>query len=134
MAKHMACLEAVQRALLFLLVDRVHALLQLRPGGFGLPPGTPFLLDSLEGHTLRLAFLAKTAHFLLQLPGLLLPSIAVGFDLVALRLEISESFFQGRGELLLGVEMFLYSADTRFLILQLLSIDELLASVARSRR
>lgn len=100
----------------------------------GLTPGTPLLLDSLEGHALRIALLAQHGDLVFDLESLLLPSLAVGLDLVALRFEVAESFLQGRGELLLGVQVLLDRLDAAFLVLDDLRVDELLAGVPRARR
>ena len=69
-----------------------------------------------------------------QLPGLLLPGIAIRLDLVALRFEVSEGFFQGCGKLLLGVEMLLDSTNAGLLILDNLRVRQVFASVARTGR
>lgn len=126
-------LETVESALLFLLVEGGHPLLELGPGGFGFAAGASLLFNGLEGHALGAALLAKSAQLFLQLPRLLLPSLAVGLDFVALRFEITKSLLQCGGELLLSVEMLLNGADARFLFLNNLTANQLLASVSGAR-
>ena len=86
-------LETVKRTLLLLLIERIHPLLQLRPGSLSLTTRTPLLLNSLQRPALRIALLAQRPQLLFHLKGLLLPRLAVRFHLVTLRLEVAEGFF-----------------------------------------
>lgn len=127
-------LKAIEGALLLLLVQRIHPLFELGSSSLGFAAGIAFFLDGLKREALRVALLAKRRQLFLQLPCLLLPGLAVRLDLVALRFEVAESFFQRGSELLLGVEVFLYCADTGLLVFDNLGTDKFFAGVARAWR
>ena len=108
--------EAIERTLLLLLVKCIHPLLQLSPRSLRLTTSTPLLLNSLQRHTLRVSLLAQRSQLVLHLDRLLLPRVAVRLDLVALRLKVAKGFFQGGGELFLGVQVFFDGLDAGFLV------------------
>ena len=110
-----ALLKAIKRILLFLLrlVKLHHALLEGLPGAFSPHAHLALLLDSLQAGAGIV--LAQADELVFEPRALLPPAFHLGLGAVGRRLEVDERLLQRGCQLLLGEEVLLDGADTRFL-------------------
>lgn len=112
-----APLEAVETALLLLLGDGVHALLEARVRNLGVAPLAPLLLHLLQAPpVVLLRLVAQVLDLALELARPPPPRLAVRLDLVLLPLQVRERLLEGCCELLLGREVLLDQSDAGFLV------------------
>jgi hypothetical protein len=126
--------EAVERALLFLLVDGIHPLFEMGSSCLGLFSSISLLLDSLHRVPRILLRALKILNLLLQSPCFAFPHLEIVFGFLALGLEVNESFFESRRELFLRKEMLLDGADSSFLIICQLSTCQISTGMSRASR
>lgn len=87
------CLEAVERALLLLLVglvQRSHACFEVRTLGFNPHARVALFLDCLERVAVLALLLLHDVKFLLETSALLLPRVHLVLDLGAGRLQVGK--------------------------------------------
>ncbi len=112
-------LKAIEAALSFLLLlHSPHSLFQLLSRLLSRDTHVFLLLDGLDGESGFILFLHQLLDFILMAPAFLLPTLHVEFDLVALRLEVNESFFERGGKLFLGEEMLFHLSDVGVLFFE----------------
>lgn len=112
-----APLEAVETALLLLLGDGVHALLEARVRNLGVAPLAPLLLHLLQAPpVVLLRLVAQVLDLALELARPPPPRLAVRLDLVLLPLQVRERLLERRRQLLLGREVLLDQSDAGFLV------------------
>ena len=127
-------LEAVQRSLLLLLADGIHAFLKVCSCDLGVASLLTLFFDLEHGpavllvHATVLSGLFGLLDLVLELSRTASPSINLLLHLVALSLEISESFLEGLSELLLGEEMLLDGANAGLLVFMNLGDSEIFAA------
>jgi hypothetical protein len=127
-------LEAVQASLLLFLADGVHALLEVCAGDLCIAALLALFLDLHHAPTVLLLGAAALLsldggiEIVLQVRSAFTPRVAVGFELVALALQVSEGLLEGGGELLLGEEVLLDGADFGLLVFMDLGEREVFAA------
>lgn len=126
--------KACQRTLFFLLVDCIHALLQMCSSRFRLPSRVALFLDRLNRVPGRVSLFSQIREFVLVRPSLLLPHLHIHFDFVSLSLEIHKGFFKSSSELFLSAQMFLDGSNAGFLVFGKLSMSKILACMTRTWR
>lgn len=132
------CLEAVESALLFALfvgvVEGGHAGFEVGTLGFDTETGVALLFDCLERVACGAALFAHHVELVLEIVALLPVLVEIGLGLGIRSLKISQGIFESGGQLLLSKQMLLDGANASFLILDQLSMGDILALVTRVGR
>lgn len=102
--------------------------------GFDAETGVALFFDGLEGVACGAALFAHHVELLLEVAALLAVLVQVTLGLGVGGFEIGQGILESGRQLLLGKQVLLDGTDTSFLILDQLSMSNVLALVARGRR